>query len=260
MMDEIVREFLVESNEGLDRLDQDFVELEKNPDDQALLANIFRCIHTIKGTCGFLGFEKLESVTHVGENLLSRLRDGELRLTPDSTSALLAMVDAVREIMGSIEENESEGEGDYTALVQRLQELTRPSPEPAAEPEPEPEPEPKAKEAAPAPIDPREADLPAFTPIPAKKKAGSKPKVVAAPPPRVAAAPSPAPSEPEAAASDPAPQPAAAPPPRARGEGGGGRSDRRGRRRGRRETPDDGQRVFDSRGRRPARQADEPRR
>ncbi|MEL6183132.1 MAG: Hpt domain-containing protein, partial [Myxococcota bacterium] len=90
-MDDIVREFLVESHEGLDQLDQDFVELEQNPKDKALLDNIFRCIHTIKGTCGFLGFGKLESVTHVGENLLSRLRDGVVEITPERTSALLAL-------------------------------------------------------------------------------------------------------------------------------------------------------------------------
>ncbi|MEM6366665.1 MAG: chemotaxis protein CheA [Myxococcota bacterium] len=136
-MDEIVSEFLVESSEGLDQLDQDFVELEKNPGDKALLANIFRCIHTIKGTCGFLGFSKLESVTHVGENLLSRLRDGELSLTPEITSALLAMVDAVRSIMGHIEESEGEGDTDYGPLVERLSALTRGEAAPPAEAEAE---------------------------------------------------------------------------------------------------------------------------
>jgi len=150
-MDEIVTEFLVESNEGLDRLDQDFVELEKHPDDQALLANIFRCIHTIKGTCGFLGFEKLERVTHVGENLLSRLRDGELRLTPESTSALLAMVDAVREIMGHIaEDGASEGDGDYGQLVERLASLATDDAEPPASSKPLEEPDRSGGATAPA--------------------------------------------------------------------------------------------------------------
>jgi len=145
-MDEIVEEFLVESSEGLDQLDQDFVELEKNPGDKALLANIFRCIHTIKGTCGFLGFSKLESVTHVGENLLSRLRDGELALTPEITSALLAMVDAVRSIMGHIEEGGTEGDTDYGALIDQLSALTQGEPAaPAATPPPTP-----AVETAPA--------------------------------------------------------------------------------------------------------------
>ena len=64
--------------------------------DQELLAGIFRCIHTVKGTCGFLSFGKLESVAHVGENLLSRLRDGRIGLTDERATALLKMVDAVR--------------------------------------------------------------------------------------------------------------------------------------------------------------------
>ena len=90
-MDEIVKEFLVESSEGLDQLDRNLVALEQKPGDKDLLAGIFRCIHTIKGTSGFLGFSKLESVTHVGESLLSDLRDGKKVLTPEITSALLDM-------------------------------------------------------------------------------------------------------------------------------------------------------------------------
>ncbi len=82
MSDDIVREFLVESNENLDLLDRELVQLEKDPTNRDKLASIFRTIHTIKGTCGFLCFSKLEAVAHVGENLLSRLRDGELVLNP----------------------------------------------------------------------------------------------------------------------------------------------------------------------------------
>ena len=72
---DIVKDFLIESYENLDRLDRDLVGLEKNPEDKDALAGVFRTIHTIKGTCGFLGFTKLEAVAHVGENLLTRLRD-----------------------------------------------------------------------------------------------------------------------------------------------------------------------------------------
>ena len=122
-MDDIVKDFLVESYEGLDQLDRDFVALEVNPNDRELLARIFRCVHTIKGTCGFLGFSKLESVSHVGENLLVRMRDGELTLNADIASALLALVDALRQILGSIESTTEEGDGDYTALIERLQKL-----------------------------------------------------------------------------------------------------------------------------------------
>jgi two-component system chemotaxis sensor kinase CheA len=94
---DIVKDFLIESYENLDRLDRDLVGLEKNPEDKEALAGVFRTIHTIKGTCGFLGFNKLEAVAHVGENLLTRLRDRQLRLTPEITTALLSMVDAVRQ-------------------------------------------------------------------------------------------------------------------------------------------------------------------
>jgi len=124
-MDDVIKEFLVESYENLDRLDRDFVELEKNPSKETL-GSIFRAIHTVKGTCGFLGFSKLEAVSHVGENLLSMLRDGELQVKPAITDALLAMVDAVREMLASIEKTGSEGERHDTALIERLSALLKP--------------------------------------------------------------------------------------------------------------------------------------
>jgi two-component system, chemotaxis family, sensor kinase CheA len=124
-LENIVNEFLVESYENLDRLDRDLVDLEKAPTDKEILSSIFRTIHTIKGTCGFLGFSKLESVAHVGENLLSKLRDGELRLSEELTTALLRMIDAVREMLNAIESKGDEGGGDYSALIARLTELTR---------------------------------------------------------------------------------------------------------------------------------------
>jgi two-component system, chemotaxis family, sensor kinase CheA len=122
-MDDLVKEFLVESAENLDRLDQDFVALEKDSAARDRLGSIFRTIHTIKGTCGFLGFSKLESVTHVGESLLSKLRDGELTATSDIISGLLAMVDAVREILASIEGTATEGDGDYSKITENLSRL-----------------------------------------------------------------------------------------------------------------------------------------
>jgi two-component system chemotaxis sensor kinase CheA len=122
-LDEVVREFLVESHESLDQLDRDLVALEKDPTSKDRLASIFRTIHTIKGTCGFLSFGKLESVAHVGENLLSRLREGLLVLDADITSALLAMVDAVRHMLANIESTGNDGDNDYAELVARLNEL-----------------------------------------------------------------------------------------------------------------------------------------
>ena len=79
--DEIIQEFLVESSENLDTLDRAFVELEKNPSNREIINNIFRIVHTIKGTCGFLGFSKLEAVAHKGEGLLDSLRSGKLTVT-----------------------------------------------------------------------------------------------------------------------------------------------------------------------------------
>ncbi len=120
---DIVQDFLVESYENLDRLDRELVGLEKNPDDREALSSVFRTIHTIKGTCGFLGFGKLEKVAHVGENLLTRLRDGQLHLNRELTTALLGMVDAVRQMLGSIETSGAEGERDDTTLIATLTRL-----------------------------------------------------------------------------------------------------------------------------------------
>lgn len=122
-MGEIVNEFLVESYENLDQLDQDLIDLEQNPGDINILSSIFRTIHTIKGTCGFIGFSKLESVAHIGENLLGKLRDGELKLDPARTSALLAMLDAIRQILSCIENDNNEGNVDYSGLVETLTRL-----------------------------------------------------------------------------------------------------------------------------------------
>jgi two-component system, chemotaxis family, sensor kinase CheA len=123
MSDDIVREFLVESSENLDLLDRELINLEKDPGNRGTLASIFRTIHTIKGTCGFLGFTKLESVAHVGENLLSKLRDGELALSPEMTTALLAMVDAIRQMLASVEAIGNEGERNDQELIQTLTRL-----------------------------------------------------------------------------------------------------------------------------------------
>ena len=115
-MDEIVKEFLVENYENLDRLDSDLVNLEKDPHSKETLGSIFRTIHTLKGTSGFLGFGKLEAVAHVGENLLSKMRDGILTINPEIASALLATVDAVRSMLSQIEATGDPGNQDYSLL------------------------------------------------------------------------------------------------------------------------------------------------
>ncbi|HST83695.1 MAG TPA: chemotaxis protein CheW [Kineosporiaceae bacterium] len=119
-IDEIVAEFLVESHENLDQLDTDLLALEQDPTSRDLLGSVFRTIHTIKGTSGFLAFHRLEQLTHVGENLLSRLRDGKIQLNEQRTSALLSMVDAVRGLLGEIERTGVEGDADHTELASRL--------------------------------------------------------------------------------------------------------------------------------------------
>lgn len=97
--DDIVQAFLVESAEGLDELDRDLVALERDPSSRERLASIFRTIHSIKGTSGFLAFSQLERLAHSGESLLSRLRDGDLVMTPPIASVLLAMVDQLRGLL-----------------------------------------------------------------------------------------------------------------------------------------------------------------
>lgn len=118
--EEFIREFLEESEENIDQLDQDFVMLEQNPGDLERLGSIYRAIHTIKGTSGFFGFSKLGGVTHSAENLLSRLRNGDFALNQDLTTALLRSVDAVREVLDNISRDGVEGDGDYRELNRTL--------------------------------------------------------------------------------------------------------------------------------------------
>ena len=122
-MDEFIQEFLVEGSELLDQLDRDFVELEKDPTSKELIARIFRAIHTLKGTGGTIGLKKMESVNHVGENILSRLREGKLSLTAEIISALLAMIDVNRQLFASIESTGQEGDLDLSAMIQSLNEI-----------------------------------------------------------------------------------------------------------------------------------------
>jgi two-component system, chemotaxis family, sensor kinase CheA len=122
-MNEIVKEFLVESYDNLDRLDRDFIEIEKGGESKDTISSIFRTIHTIKGTCGFLGFSKLEGLAHIAENLLSKLRDGVIHVTPEIISALLAAVDGVRTMLSIIEATETDGDDSYTEVKERLTRL-----------------------------------------------------------------------------------------------------------------------------------------
>lgn len=133
---DLIREFLIESNENLARLEQEMLALEQRPNDLALLGSVFRTIHTIKGTCGFLGFERLDGVTHLAENILNQLRSGERALTPPLVSLILEAVDAVKTILANIEATQKEGADTWADLRAKLQqacELSAATPAPTAE-------------------------------------------------------------------------------------------------------------------------------
>jgi two-component system chemotaxis sensor kinase CheA len=134
---ELVREFLIECHENLDQLDRDLVALEAAPRDAAILARIFRTLHTIKGSCAFLGFSKLGGVAHAGEQLLDKLRDGQFQINPTIANALLGTVDAIRTMLGCIESHGHDGAQEYASLVQTLGDLSSgkaPAPPPRATP------------------------------------------------------------------------------------------------------------------------------
>jgi two-component system chemotaxis sensor kinase CheA len=126
-MDELTREFLIESQEGLDRMERCLTELEVRPRDAALLGEIFRSVHTVKGTTGFLGFKRLEKLAHAGENLLGFLRDGKLTANLPIITGLLELLDGLRSILKIIEADGDEGDSEDAALIARLDELQAPA-------------------------------------------------------------------------------------------------------------------------------------
>src|SRR5689334_14321992 len=110
----------MESHENLDQIDRDLVSLEQEPDSRDLISRIFRAIHTIKGTSGFLAFSRLEKLAHAGESLLSKLRDGVMPVTPATITTLLATIDGVRSILSSIEETQAEGDVDIDRIIEQV--------------------------------------------------------------------------------------------------------------------------------------------
>jgi two-component system chemotaxis sensor kinase CheA len=119
-MDDLLADFLTETNEGLQNLDGALLSLERSPNDQAVLGEVFRTIHTIKGTCGFLGLPRLERVAHAGENVLGCWREGSLPVTPGGISLILSAVDRIKEIVAGLEASGSEPSGDDTVLIAEL--------------------------------------------------------------------------------------------------------------------------------------------
>jgi two-component system chemotaxis sensor kinase CheA len=119
-MDDLLPEFLAETGESLAELDLALVKLERSPDDKATLSLIFRLVHTIKGTCGFLGLPRLERVAHAAENVLGRVRDGELRATPDVITQVLGALDGIKAILAGLAATGTEPDSDDAALIAAL--------------------------------------------------------------------------------------------------------------------------------------------
>ncbi len=123
-MDDLLGEFLAETTENLTRLDVELVRLEREPNDLALLGNIFRVMHTIKGTCGFIGLPRLESLAHAGENVLGKFRDGIVPVTPPAVTLILKSIDAIKCIVGELGKNQKEPEGNDDWLIDELHAIT----------------------------------------------------------------------------------------------------------------------------------------
>lgn len=119
-MDDLLSEFLTETTESLTELDGQMVQFEQDPSDTAILGNIFRLVHTIKGTCGFLGLPRLESVAHAGENVLGKFRDGVLEVTPEAVTLILKCLDSLRDLLDELEANGVEPEGSDQEIIDEL--------------------------------------------------------------------------------------------------------------------------------------------
>ncbi|RYE96156.1 MAG: hybrid sensor histidine kinase/response regulator, partial [Oxalobacteraceae bacterium] len=131
-MDDLLAEFLTEANESLAGLDEALLTLERAPNDVATVGLIFRLVHTIKGTCGFLGLPRLEKVAHSGENVLGLLREGTISATPELVTAVFSAVDVMKEIVMGLSMTGLEPEGDDIQVINRLDaifagELTSPT-------------------------------------------------------------------------------------------------------------------------------------
>jgi two-component system, chemotaxis family, sensor kinase CheA len=119
-MDDLLQEFLTETAENLEVIDTELVRFEADPSDRATLNNIFRLVHTIKGTCGFLGLPRLEAVAHAGETLLGKFRDGVLPVTPDSVTLVLRAIDRIKDILVGLETTGAEQQGDDSAIIDAM--------------------------------------------------------------------------------------------------------------------------------------------
>jgi two-component system chemotaxis sensor kinase CheA len=149
-MDDLLSEFLTETAESLDVVDVELVRFESDPSDKATLNNIFRLVHTIKGTCGFIGLPRLESIAHAGETLLGKFRDGALPVTAASVSLVLASIDRIKMVLAHLADAQVEPAGDDRDLIAQLERAAEGGAA-SAEPEPSPKPEPVIVPVASAP-------------------------------------------------------------------------------------------------------------
>ena len=122
-MDDLLAEFLTETNESLAELDLALVKLERTPDDRGTLSLIFRLVHTIKGTCGFLGLPRLEHVAHAAENVLGRVRDGDLSVSTGVITLVLTALDRIKAIVSGLSATGAEPAGDDSALIASLNQV-----------------------------------------------------------------------------------------------------------------------------------------
>ncbi len=149
-MDDLLREFLTETNESLDVADVELVKFEQDPNNAQILNNIFRLVHTIKGTCGFIGLSRLAALAHAAETLMDRFREG-VPVTSEAVGLVLQTVDRIKELMAELEANNgTEPEGSDHDLIEMLEVLANSSTKPVAAPPPPPAP--KAVVAAPTPV------------------------------------------------------------------------------------------------------------
>src|SRR5262245_60161713 len=121
-MDDLLREFLTETNESLDTVDVELVRFEQEPNNAKILDNIFRLVHTIKGTCGFLGLPRLEVLAHAAETLMGKFRDG-MPVTGEAVTLILSTIDRLKEVLGGLEQNEAEPEGEDADLIGELERM-----------------------------------------------------------------------------------------------------------------------------------------
>src|SRR6202521_1361062 len=115
-MDDLLREFLTETNESLDVVDVELVRFEQDPNNAKILDNIFRLVHTIKGTCGFLGLPRLEALAHAAETVMGKFRDGT-SVTGNAVTLILSTIDRIKEILGELERSQREPEGSDPDLI-----------------------------------------------------------------------------------------------------------------------------------------------